>query len=250
VIDYPVTSTVVVAVSHWVHVLWLNQIAFGIRWMELIRRRPLWALARAASALSLSRHRLLGRLVWVGRGADVHPSARLSGSIVHAGAKIGAEATIKNSIVGREARVADHAVVLGSVLGDGAHVAEDTTLVSCVAYPEAWISNLKLQVSLLGRGSYVNAWAGFIDARFTGPVKVRHEGALHSTERSFIGSVVGHGARVAAKVLIQPGREIPNEAVVVMRPDEVVSSVPERLPPGVPHVRHRGTLVPLGEESP
>ena len=50
---------------------------------------------------------------------------------------------------------------------------------------------------------------------------------------------------MAAKVLVQPGREIPNDTVVVMRPDEVIHRIPENIEPGQPYVRDGGTLVRL-----
>lgn len=246
---YPVTSTIVVSIESWVHVLWLNQIAFGIRWMELIRRRPLWALWRAATAFSFDRDRLLMRLVARGKGARIHPTASLSGAIIGPGAKIGAHVTVRNSIVGAGAVLEDHAVLLNTVVGPRCLITENTFIVSSVIYPEATVGNYKLQVSLVGKGAYVNAWAGFVDAKFMGHVAVQHRGELVSTERAFLGSVVGHRAKVAAKVLIHPGREIPNDTLIVMRPDEVVSVVPADLPAGRPLVRDRGTLVPLGEES-
>jgi carbonic anhydrase/acetyltransferase-like protein (isoleucine patch superfamily) len=246
---YPVTSTIVVSIESWVHVLWLNQIAFGIRWMELIRRRPLWAIFRAISALSIDRDRLLMRLVWRGKRTRIHPTASLSGAIIGDGAQIGAHVTVRNSIVGKDAVLEDHSVLLNTVVGPRCLVTENSFLVSTVSYPDATIGNYKLQVSLIGRGAYVHAWAGFIDAKFVGHVNVAHKGQLVSTERAFIGSVVGHRAKVAAKVLIHPGREIPNDTTIVMRPDEVVSVVPADLPRDRPLVRDRGTLVPLGEES-
>lgn len=246
---YPVTSTVVVSVEHWVHILWLNQIAFGIRWMETIRRHPIWAAWRAISALSLDRFKLLDRLVRRGPGCEIHPTAYLSGSIIGKNVKIGAHATVRNSIVGDGAVIQDHAVLLNSVVGPDTLVTENTFLVSVVSYPDATIGNYKMQVSLVGRGAYVNAWAGFVDAKFVGTVKVSKGGDLVSSERAFLGSVVGHRAKVAAKILIQAGREVPNDAVIVMRPDEVVSVVPDEITEGVPMVRDRGTLVPLGEEQ-
>lgn len=249
VLRYPVTSTVVVTLDHWVHVLWLNQIAFGIRWMELLRRRPLWGLFRAATAFPWSRHHLLDRLVWRGRGADVHPTAYVSGSILGAGVTVGAGVTLRNAIVGDGAVIQDHAVLLNSVVGPRSLVMGNTFLVSSVLYPEATVGNYKLQVSLIGRGAYVNPWAAFVDAKFVGHVKVQKDGALVSSERAFLGSCIGHRAKMAAKVMIQAGRDVPNDTVVVMRPDEVVRVVPASLPPGVPHVRDRGTLVPLGEEG-
>jgi acetyltransferase-like isoleucine patch superfamily enzyme len=240
---------VVCSIEHWVHVLWLNQIAFGIRWMELLARRPLWAVLRALSAWSLDPERIFGRMVARGRGTSIHPTASVSASILGKNVRIGAHATVRNSIIGDGAILQDHASLVSSVVGAGCLVTENTFLVSCVSYPEASLGNYKLQVSLIGRGAYVNAWAGFIDAKFRGSVMVAHKGALASTERSFLGSVIGHRAKVGAKILIQPGREIPNDAVIVMRPDEVVSLIPPGLPAGRPLVRDRGTLVPLGEES-
>lgn len=246
---YPITSTNVVSIEHWVHVLWLNQIAFGIRWMEVLRRHPIWGALRAASALSANPENMLAKLVRKGRGVKIHPTAHVSASILGDGVQIGPHATVRNSIVGAGAVVQDHAALINSVIGPRCLITENTFCVSCVSYPEATIGNYKLQVTLIGRGAYINAWAGFVDAKFSGTVKVCHRGALVSTQRAFIGSVVGHRAKVAAKVLIHPGREVPNDTVIVMRPDEVVSVVPEGLPAGKPVVRDRGTLVPLGEEG-
>ncbi len=246
---YPITSTNVVSIEHWVHVLWLNQIAFGIRWMEVLRRHPIWGALRAASALSPNPERMAAKLVRKGRGVTIHPTAQVSASILGDGVTIGPHATVRNSLVGEGTVVQDHAALINTVIGPRCLITENTVCVSCVSYPEATIGNYKLQVTLIGRGAYINAWAGFVDAKFSGTVKVAHKGALVSTERAFIGSVVGHRAKVAAKILIHPGREIPNDTVVVMRPDEVVSVVPEGLPANTPLVRDGGTLVPLGKES-
>lgn len=247
--EYPVTSTIVVSIEHWVHILWLNQIAFGIRWMELIRRHPIWAVWRGLSALSIDRNRLLDRLVWRGRGTSVHPSAYVSASILGRDVTIGAQVTIRNSLVADGAVLQDHAVLLNSVVGPNTLVTENTFMVGTVCYPGVSVGNYKLQMTLIGREAYVNLWAGFVDAKFAGDIMVRHRGRLESSGRSFLGSVVGHRAKVAAKILIQPGREIPNDTLVVMRPDEVVSVIPEDLPPNTPLVRDRGTLVRLGEEK-
>lgn len=247
---YPVTTSIVVSVEHWVHILWLNQLAFGIRWVDLVlRQRPLWALVKTLSALSFNIEKIMHRLVSRGPRCKIHPTAYISGSIIEEGAVVGPNVTIRNSYVGSNAVIQDHAVILNSVVGKDALILENTFLVSSTCYPESTVGNYKLQVSLIGRGAYVNAWAGFVDAKFVGSVNVSHNGELASTERSFLGSVVGHRAKVAAKVLIHPGREIPNDTVIVMRPDEVVSVVPDNIEPNQPLVRHAGTLVPLGMEK-
>lgn len=248
VMRYPVTSTVVVSIEHWVHVLWLNQIAFGIRWMEHIRRHPLWTILRIFSGFSLDRDRVLERLVKRGKNVRIHPTAYVSGSILGDNVRIGAHATVRNSIVGDNVVLEDHAVLLNSVVGPSCFISANTFVVSCAIYPESTVGNHKIQVSLIGRNAYINAWAGFVDAKFVGHVMVPHNGELRSTERSFLGSVVGHRAKVGAKILIMPGRAIPNDTVIVMRPDEVVSDIPENLPKGVPVVRDKGSLVPVGQE--
>lgn len=248
-LKYPITSTIVVSVEHWVHVLWLNQLAFGIWLAEALRKRPLWILWRAITAFSFNIEVILSRFVQRARTAKIHPTAYVSGSVIEAGAYIGPHATVRNSYIGAGAHIQDHAVILNSVVGENNLIIENTFLVSSMSYPDATVGNYKLQLSLLGRGSYINAWAGFVDAKFIGSIKVEHKGELVSTERSFLGSVVGHRAKIAAKVLIHPGREVPNDTVVVMRPDEVISVIPDKIEPQVPMVRDQGTLVPLGQEK-
>jgi len=248
--SYPITSTVVCDVRHWVHILWLNQIAFGMRWMDLLRAHRLWALWRFLGAFPFGRTRLFRRFVRIGRGCKIHPTAHLELCELGDGVVVGPRASIRNSFVGDGAEIGDHSVLLSSTVGAGGFITPKTFLVWSAAYPGATIGNYKLQVSLVGRDAHVNPWAGLIDAKFQGSVRVALDGEMRSTERAFLGSCVGHRATLAAKVLIQPGRMIPNDAVVVMRPDEVVSEVPIGLEPGQPLVRHQGTLVPLAELKP
>ena len=107
------------------------------------------------------------------------------------------------------------------------------------------ISNYKLQVSILGKNAATSTWAGLIDAKLTGDVDVFHQGQKVSTERQFLGSCIGHNAYIGAKVLIMPGRSVPNDAFVAMRSDELISTIPADMPKGVPHMRDGGTLIPI-----
>ena len=65
------------------------------------------------------------------------------------------------------------------------------------------------------------------------------------TGRSFFASCIGHRAVLGAKVLLHPGREVPNDLLMVSRPDDVIAEVPAEIPPRTPMVRDRGTLVTL-----
>jgi acetyltransferase-like isoleucine patch superfamily enzyme len=244
----PVTSTLAAHVEHWVHVLWLNQAGFGAQWLELVRAHKGWAAVRALCALarpSWGFAAFTRSFVRRGRNARIHPTAHVEASILGDDVEIGAGASVRNAVLGDGVVVGDHATVLSSTLGARARVTPRTFVVWSAAYEDAVLSNYKLQVSLIGRGASLSTWAGLIDAKLQGSVEVRHDGRLVSTERSFLGSCLGHGAHVGAKVLLLPGREIPAGAFVAMRPDELIVDVPRALPPGVPLVRDQGALVPL-----
>ncbi|HEY4224073.1 MAG TPA: hypothetical protein VGO62_22110, partial [Myxococcota bacterium] len=242
----PVTSTIAAHIEHWVHILWLNQLGFGIRWNDMLRNHKLWSLARALAAFPWTPFsRFFRSFVRKGRNVRIHPTAHVEASILGDDVVIGARASVRNSIIGNGVEVGDHATVLSTTLGDRAYVTPRTFVVWAAAYPDAVLTNYKLQVSLVGRGASLSTWAGMIDAKLQGHVEVKHDGKLRSTERSFIGSCIGHGAFVGAKVLIMPGREIPNGAFITMRPDELIVDVPRDLPQGVPLVRDGGSLVPL-----
>ena len=246
----PETSTLVVHVEHWVHILWLNQAAFGTRWLEIARRHKAWAAWRALTSAPWTFAALTHRFVHRGKNVRIHKTAWVEASILGDNVVIGARASVRHSVLGAGVVVGDHATVLSSTLAAGVKVTPRTFVVWSAAYPEAVLSNYKLQVSLIGRAASLSTWAGFIDAKLQGTIEVRHDGALLSTQRSFLGSCLGHGAHVGAKVLLLPGREVPNGVFLTMRDDELVREIGSELPRGVPLVRHQGTLVPLSSLTP
>jgi len=246
----PVTSTLAVHVEHWVHVLWLNQAAYGARWIEIARTKKAWACWRALTSAPWSFAAFSRRFVHAGKNVQIHPTAYVEASILGDNVVIGAKASVRHSVLGDNVVVGDHATVLSSTLSNEVKVTPRTFVVWSAAYPQAVLSNYKLQVSLIGRGASLSTWAGFIDAKLQGTVEVKHDGALRSTERSFLGSCLGHHAHVGAKVLLLPGREVPNGTFLTMRDDELVREIPAELPEGVPLVRHQGTLVPLSSLRP
>ena len=240
---YPITSTVACHIDHWVHLLWLNQLAFAIRWNEIVRAHPLWTVSKIIQTCSLKPEKLLPKMNRVGRNCNIHPTAYLEGCIIGNNVTIGARSTVRNCVLGDDVVIDDHANVLSSVLAKKVYVSPKTYVVWSLADEEAVISNYKLQVSVLGKKASTSTWAGLVDAKLKGFVDVMHQGQKHSTERRFLGSCMGHNAYIGAKVLILPGREIPNDAFIAMRPDELIQEVPEELEPGVPYMRDGGTLV-------
>lgn len=246
---YPFTSSVCCHISHWVHLLWLAQLALGISWNEYFRHHKGRALLRAAWAVlrrfSVNRWKVLSGMNRLGPGCDVHPTAYLEFSQLGRGVKVGAGACIRNSLIGDNVEIADHAVVLNSVVGHDCFLTENFFLVSTLCYPGSTLGNLKTQMAVIGREVYLHGWCSLLDAKFVGDIKVVHQGQRVGTGRSFLASCVGHRAVLGAKVLIHPGRQIPNDLLMVSRPEDVIATVPEDIPPRVPMVRDQGTLLPL-----
>ncbi len=242
---FPVTSTVACHLESWVHVLWLNHLMFGIRWNEIIRAHKWWAMAKALSAFPYKVPAATKAFVRRGKNVRIHPTAHVEASVLGDNVVIGARASVRNSILGEGVEVGDHASVIASTVGDRTYVTPKTFLIWSCAYPDAVVSNYKLQMSVVGRGAATSQWAGFVDAKFQGDITIFVDGEKRSTERSFLGSCLGHRAYIGAKVLLLPGREIPNDAFITMRPDELIGTVPADLPAHVPVMRDQGTLVPI-----
>ena len=259
ILRFPITSSICAHVRAWPHILWLNHLSWGMRWMETFRRHKIWTFWKALLGLTLFILSTIWNFIWRGRpnwdvatpmahlnrwgkGCKVHPTACVEGSFIGDGVQIGARALVRNCCVGDRAVIGDHAAAITSVLGKDVFITEDTVVVMDAIYPGATVGNLKLQVSIIGRNSFLHGWAAFIDAKFLGGVSITQDGKRLDTGRSFLGSAVGHDCILAAKVLIHPGRGLPNKTFMVMRPDECIFDVPTDLPKGVPLIREQGSL--------
>jgi carbonic anhydrase/acetyltransferase-like protein (isoleucine patch superfamily) len=246
---YPFTSTVCCHLSHWTHLLWLSQLALGITWNEYMRNHMWRAIGKAIWAVlrkcSFNRWKFFSGMNIMGKGCDVHPTAYTEFSVLGKGVKVGAGACIRNSLIGDKVIIADHAVVVNSVVGSDCYLTENFFLVSSLCYPGSTLGNLKTQMAVIGREVYLHGWCSLLDAKFVGDIKVMHRGERVGTGRSFMASCIGHRAVLGAKVLIHPGREIPNDMLMVSRPEDVIAEVPQDIPARTPMVRDQGTLVTL-----
>ncbi len=246
---FPITSTVCCNISHWTHLLWLAHLSLGIGWMEHLRSNAassaLQLLGSVARRPTVNKWKVLARMNRIGRGCDVHPTAYLEASILGDGVEVGAGACIRNSIIGPDVVVADHARVINSVVGQACLLTEDYFLLSSLCYPGSILGNPKTQMAVIGRDVYLCGWTSLLDAKFVGDVQVVHRGEKVGTGRSFLACCIGHRAVLGARVLIHAGREIPNDLLMVSRPEDVISEIPPDLPQNTPLVNEGGTLVPL-----
>jgi len=247
--SFPITSSVAGHLTHWVHILRLNHLAFGIKWLEYIYTHiPATAsmvLKALKGGIPSSHHDILKRMNIIDKEAKIHPSAYVEASFIGRGARIGANALIRNSFIGENVEIGDGATVLNCTISDNSYISDATAIIFSTVYPDSSVSNVKIQMSLIGRNTFIHQWCSFLDARFVGDVMVTHNGNTVSSGSPFLGSCIGHNCTMAGKVLIMPGRTIPNNITMVMRPDETISYIPDNLPQNVPLVRDNGTLVPL-----
>ena len=146
-----------------------------------------------------------------------------------------------------EVRVEEHAIVNASVLAEGARVGKRGTANLCVLYPEAFISaGAGHQACVFGRQSFL-AWSvTTYDLSFGQPIKVQKDGERVSSGVYFLGSAIGHRAKVGGHVKLGFGTELPNDAVVVGETDTVL----KRWEDGEgPHRVDQGTARPLKPTS-
>lgn len=248
-LNFPITSTVCCHISHWTHLLWMTTLSFGIGWMEYIRAHKTWTILKVLGTIfrrfSLNKWKILSRMRVRGKGCDIHPTAYLEASILGNGVKVGAGACIRNCLIGDNVIIADHVKLINSVIGENCYLTENTFVGSSLCYPGSTIGNVRMQVAVIGKEVYLHGWFTLMDAKFIGDVKVMHQGKRVGTGRSFMASCVGHRAILGAKVLLLPGREVPNDLLMVSRPEDVIAEVPADIPPRTPMVRDRGTLVTL-----
>lgn len=243
----PVSDGAVHQLDHWSHILRVNWLAmtatiqrekrrFGALPLPVKVWRLLGLLLRARS---INRFRLAAGLTRAGRGCTVHPTAVVEASVLGDNVDIGPFAVVRGSVLGDGVKVEEFAAVNASVLGAKAHIGKRGTANLCVLYPGAYLScGDGHQAALLGRDSFL-AWSvTLLDLSFGGPVKVWHRGERVSAGTHFLGSVIGHRARLGAHVTVGYGAEVPNDTFIVGPGDEVLRSVepgpgPHRVQAGV-----------------
>lgn len=248
-ISFPFTGRTAIRIQHWVHVLRANQLAM-MAMVAAIRERPkivnllaiLWLLVRSFPP---SRRRIGRKLGRIGRGCDIHPTAVVEASIIGDRVKIGAHAVVRASILGNGVVIEDYGYAEMSVFGDGAALTKKAISNFNVLYPGAVLGHLGCQMSLLGHEAFVSTDSRIYDLKFDGNVQVEHRGRKVDSGSRFLGACVGHRASVGAGVFLLHGIAVPNDAVLVKSPWDVVREVPDL--PGKPLMVKDGKAVPIGK---
>ena len=244
----PQTTRVAAHLLHWVHLLWLNQLLCRTRLLEhwshdaKIRRR-------LSEARPLSPDELR-RLNVIGPGCDIHPTAYVEGSILGRGVRLGPRAFVCNSIVGDGVEVADFSRFHRCVVGAGCHTLNDSHFSWSTFYPESTLASFLLRNSVIGRRVFLTSGVMFWDEPITGTVSVKAGEAQVDTGRWMLGGCAGHRCLLGTRAIFLPGRAVPNDTIIVMRPEEGVTKIPAAVPAGHPYVYDGGEIRELSAALP
>jgi acetyltransferase-like isoleucine patch superfamily enzyme len=247
--DHPLTTTIALHVKHWVHLLWANNLWPQVELVERITSAPLSTAWRLLTGLRLGKQAtfwaLARRFTYVGRGVDIHPTACVEASVLGEGCSVGPFALVRGSVLGKGVRVEERANVCFSTLGDRDFVSKNSTVVLCAGYPDADLCVNGMQYCLAGRHAALTSLVRPMDMKYRDDVTVVMDGQPVPIRELMVGVCFGHRCFVGPDVLIGPGREIPNDAVVAPPPGSVMSRVDPEARAGGPCFVDRGVLKPL-----
>ena len=247
-LELPRSLCLAVQLGHWVHLLWLNHLLPWLRLQEHWQDHP--GLSRAWRRRGRNPHRRAARLNVIGPGCDIHPTARVEGSLLGRGVKLGPFAYVRESILGDGVEVADHSKFTRCVVGEGCHTLNDSLFIACTFYPDSTLASFLLRNSVIGRRVFLTSGVMFWDEPIQGTVRVRHGASEVDTGRYLLGGCAGHECLLGTRAIFLPGRAVPNRTIIVMRPEEGVVKLPEQALPGQAHVYHQGRILPLAEVLP
>ena len=232
--EHPITSSICLHVRHWLHVLHMNRLAVQIRWVDLVVRNPLWASYVLVRGLVFGRGSLLWRVLGsanrIGRGVDIHPTARIEGSVIGDGARIGAHALVRCSIIGAHATVEERATINYSVMADRTYVSKYTLVYSSATMEEANVG-ASMQMCLMGRRSATTPRTTPTDVLPGQTVKVKAGEQVLDSGLVILGPVIGHDCFIGADTYIAPGRSVPNGTKVGPRPERILTQLPDTVDP-------------------
>ncbi|MCC7386989.1 MAG: hypothetical protein IT384_34445 [Deltaproteobacteria bacterium] len=248
---HPVTSSVCLHIRHWLPLLQANLLSVQIRWVDEIVAHPLWGL----SLLVRGALGVRGRLAWrigaaanrIGRDVDIHPTARVEGSLIGDGVRIGPQSLVRGAIIGPGSVLEQRVDVSFAVLGAHTFVSKHSLVWATAAFDRAELCMKGMQMCLVGSRASLTARATPLDAMPGRKIRVRDGAELVEVDLSILGACFGHRCFIGADVFTAPGREIPNDLRIVPDPDRVLSRIPPDLDLGRPYAVRRGTLEPADE---
>lgn len=229
-LTYDVPTRAFLAIEAWVHVVLANVVfgvfARGARFEKAAERsvrlqlKLLWrALLEQRQVLSSS------AVVRIGRNCSIDPSVIIRGpTTIGDNVTIGPGAVIDNCIVGNNVDIAQGCQLMLSVVSDRCFLPFRASLFMSVMMEDSMVAqNTCLQLSCIGRGSFVGAGNTFTDFNLIPkPLRALHWDRLEPTGMAVLGGCVGHHCRVGSGMIVFPGRTIESDSVLVATPQRRV----------------------------
>jgi carbonic anhydrase/acetyltransferase-like protein (isoleucine patch superfamily) len=233
---HPITSSVCLHIRHWIHVLQANRLAVQVFWVDRLIEHPIWAAMVVLRGLMPGRGRLLWRIARranvIGKGVDIHPTARVEASFLGDGVRVGPQALVRASIIGKGSALEERVNVSYSVVGERSFVSKNSVVYASASMEGADLGMSGMQMCLAGKRCALTPRATPTDVVPGGKIKVRMNGAFEEIDLPLLGSCFGHDTYVGADLYIAPGREIPNGVRIGPQPERVLSSIPDDLEAG------------------
>jgi len=231
---FPLTAAMVHTLKHWAHLMQINQLellSFALHKRKHIERSILRKIAFALKILwrakSIHPARLEAAVTETGKRCKIHPTAVVEASILGDDVTVGAHAVVRHSWLGNGVQVADQARITNSVIHERSIVAPQANVFLCLLLPQTFLSSgVGHQISVFGRESFIAAGVTLYDLSFGGPIKTLHRGQRVSSGVRFLGSCIGHRARIGPHVRIGYGESVPNDSFLVADPDQLVRNLP------------------------
>ena len=247
-VRFPISSSAVMRIRHWVHLLRASHFAPVVELLDRVWRNPVAASFRALPALRLnkrSRERALrAAFVYQGKGAWVHPSSTVEASILGDDVVVGPHCYITGSILGDGTVVEQRAHIEQSTLGPRTFVSKNSSLSACLTFGDTDVCVNGIQTCVVGTACGLTSFARPLDLVPGGEVRVVDNGKLRGVGELPCGVCFGPECFVGADVVIAPGRAIPRGVRLVAPPEDAL-----RKPPGehagLGYIKD-GAFVPIG----
>ena len=213
------------SIEHWVHIFTANCpfgiFAHGARIEKSLDDFPTMLKVLWRSLLERKQFLSSSALVIVGKNTQIDPAAIIQGpTIIGNDVTIGPGSVINASIIGNNVNIMQGVQLLLSVVGDGSYLGFRGALFMTTLMENSMVAqNTCLQLSVVGRQSFIGAGNTFTDFNIMGnpiknPVRVLHKGELHEVGLPVIGGCVGHNCRIGSGHVVFPARSIESDVIL------------------------------------
>lgn len=270
--EQPITTSIAFHINHWVNVLNANQMEIIVKWVEYITSHPVRVFIKLIISLiafivrgfinlfkyqslssAFSKATLISAIMrWfniIGKNCEIHPSAILEFSIIGDNVKIGPQSYLRASVINNDVIIEEKTKITFSIIDRGCYISQITILNGVAAYPEGDVCIDGMQFCLAGRNVKLTGLARPMDLKYGGKISVLYKKRPVEVNLEILGSCFGHRCFIGPDIYIAPGREIPNDAIIVPHISDVLYKIPEDVRPGIPMVIENSTLVEFRSEK-